>query len=141
MVAYGERVLHGLAPTASGRVPDLYFPERVHACLRRGFGRQGAGLRLFDLVTQAALPEAPHAKARSRKEATSETSSSPRLGALASSRETSFLPRLCQALDKLAFVRSKVSGGFSGNRRIEVAAPCAASGDRFARRRAHHHGA
>ncbi len=131
MVAYGERVLHGLAPTASGRVPDPYFPEEVH----------GAGLRLFDLVAQAALPEAPHAKARSRKEATSETSSSPRLGALASSRETSFLPRLCQALDKLAFVRSKVSGGFSGNRRIEVAAPCAASGDRFARRRAHHHGA
>jgi hypothetical protein len=40
MVAYWERVLNGL-------VYELYFPEEVH----------GAGLRLFDLVAQAALPE------------------------------------------------------------------------------------
>jgi hypothetical protein len=84
MVAYWERVLNGL-------VYELYFPEEVH----------GAGLRLFDLVSQAALPEAPHAKARSRKEATSETSSSPRLGALASSRDTSFLQTLRQLFETL----------------------------------------
>jgi hypothetical protein len=40
MVAYWERVLNGL-------VYELYFPEEVH----------GAGLRLFDLVAQAALPD------------------------------------------------------------------------------------
>ncbi len=91
MVAYGERVLNGLAPTASGRVYELYFPEEVH----------GAGLRLFDLVAQAALPELLHAKARSRKEATSETSSSPLLDALASSRDTSFLQTLRQLFETL----------------------------------------
>ncbi|MFN3408990.1 MAG: hypothetical protein ACK45B_08365 [Limisphaerales bacterium] len=40
MVAYWERVLNGL-------VYELYFPEEVH----------GAGLRLFDLVAQAPLPD------------------------------------------------------------------------------------
>lgn len=40
MVAFWERVLNGL-------VYELYFPEEVHA----------AGLRLFDLVTQARLPD------------------------------------------------------------------------------------
>jgi hypothetical protein len=40
MVAYWERVLNGL-------VYELYFPEELHA----------AGLRLFDLVASAALPD------------------------------------------------------------------------------------
>jgi adenine-specific DNA-methyltransferase len=40
MLAYWERVLNGL-------VYELYFPEEVH----------GAGLRLFELVEQAALPD------------------------------------------------------------------------------------
>ncbi|WP_424314895.1 hypothetical protein [Haloferula sp.] len=40
MVAYWERVLNGL-------VYELYFPEELDA----------AGLRLFDLVAQAKLPE------------------------------------------------------------------------------------
>jgi hypothetical protein len=40
MVAYWERVLNGL-------VYELYFPEELHA----------AGLRLFDLVAQADLPD------------------------------------------------------------------------------------
>ncbi len=40
MVAYWERVLNGL-------VYELYFPEEVH----------GAGLRLFDLVEAARLPD------------------------------------------------------------------------------------
>jgi hypothetical protein len=84
IVAYWERVWNGL-------VYELYFPAEVH----------GAGLRLFDLVAQAALPELLHAKARSRKEATSETSSSPLLDALASSRDTSFLQTLRQLFEIL----------------------------------------
>ena len=40
MLAYWERVLNGL-------VYELYFPEEVH----------GAGLRLFELVEKARLPE------------------------------------------------------------------------------------
>ena len=40
MLSYWERVLNGL-------VYELYFPEEVH----------GAGLRLFDLVEQAKLPD------------------------------------------------------------------------------------
>lgn len=40
MVAYWERVLNGL-------VYELYFPEELHA----------AGLRLFDLVASADLPD------------------------------------------------------------------------------------
>jgi hypothetical protein len=40
MVVYWERVLNGL-------VYELYFPEELHA----------AGLRLFDLVASAALPD------------------------------------------------------------------------------------
>jgi hypothetical protein len=35
MVPYWERVLHGL-------VVELVFPEEVHTCPRRGFGRQAA---------------------------------------------------------------------------------------------------
>ena len=40
MLAYWERVLNGL-------VYELYFPEEL----------QGAGLRMFDLIAQAKLPE------------------------------------------------------------------------------------
>jgi adenine-specific DNA-methyltransferase len=40
MLAYWERVLNGL-------VYELYFPEEVH----------GAGLRLFDLVAAAGIPD------------------------------------------------------------------------------------
>lgn len=40
MLAYWERVLNGL-------VYDLYFPDEVH----------GAGLRLFDLLEAARLPD------------------------------------------------------------------------------------
>ncbi len=75
-VAYWQRVLNGL-------MVELYFPEEVH----------GAGLRLFDLVAQAALPELPHAEAQSRKdEGKSDSDSS--LRASAAPRETSFLQTL-----------------------------------------------
>ena len=40
MLAYWEQILNGL-------VYELYFPDEVH----------GAGLRLFDLVEQAGLPD------------------------------------------------------------------------------------
>lgn len=76
--------LNGLAPTASGQVPELYFPDERHA----------AGLRLFDLVSQIDLPDLPHAKARSREEENerSETHASDSLRASASPRETHTSP-------------------------------------------------
>jgi len=48
-MAYGEQVLNGLAPTGSGWMYELYFPEELHA----------AGLRLFDLVAQSRICEMP----------------------------------------------------------------------------------
>lgn len=46
MLAYWERVLNGLVSSLAG-ASGLYFPEEVH----------GAGLRLFDLVEPAQLPD------------------------------------------------------------------------------------
>jgi hypothetical protein len=57
--AYWERVLNGL-------VYELYFPEELHlsAC---GHAQAGAaGLRLFDLVAQANLPDFTHLPEKDR---------------------------------------------------------------------------
>ncbi|MFN3408993.1 MAG: hypothetical protein ACK45B_08380 [Limisphaerales bacterium] len=90
-MAYWERVLNGL-------VVELYFPEEVIESMKDVGGRMKGSL--FDLVAQAALPEAPYAKARSREEkAGSHSDSSLRVSA--SPRETSFLPRLRQTFETL----------------------------------------
>jgi hypothetical protein len=111
MVAYGERVLNGLAlRPRSGQVVELYFPDELHAV-------RPAGAGLFDLVAEDGIPEVPHTKTRRHEDENNlENSSSETLRGFVPSCETSFLKTLrakieelydaahplCQALEKLA---------------------------------------
>ena len=98
-LAYGGRMLHALAPTASGQVPELVFPDELHA----------ANLHFFDLVEQASLPAIPPKVGQTFLSATPEPSADKNVCATflktlrAKFEELADAAHpLCQALEKLA---------------------------------------